>query len=181
VRWQHEQPPSPISPLVNRRGDAEAPRRSRQGRNRLVDPDHLCPAADCGVELLGDCTVTDTEQRAREALAVETEKDRTGFLAPRLTEAAALRALTTLLTRLDDVERERDEAREECTRLDNLATQWSLEVDAAEARCERLEEREQRAFKFAYFQGEGNPRFLGEWEKSWNKWVAITSQKDTEK
>jgi len=32
----------------------------------------------------------DTEQRARELLAVETEKDRTGFLAPRLTEAAAL-------------------------------------------------------------------------------------------
>ncbi len=78
--------------------------------------------------------MTDTDQRARELLfAAVQHPTRAGSV-----KAGALRALTTLLTRLDAVERDLQEAREECTRLDNLATQWSLGMDVAGARCEKL-------------------------------------------
>ena len=110
--------------------------------------------------------MTDTEQRAREAYRTELRKE---GLSDGMIEAiiggssdgnASLRALTTLLTQLDDVERERDEARaalrdcvsintENCRQRDaaehavgfqnELVIGANLATIAAEARCARLE------------------------------------------
>jgi hypothetical protein len=100
----------------------------------------------------------------------------------------ALRALETLITRLDDVERDLQEAREEHTRLDNLATQWSLEVDAAEARCERLEVAGHAVIQWWDSKlGKELARFKdfpwaedAEWEE-FNALRAALTEKDTEK
>lgn len=88
--------------------------------------------------------VTNTEQRARELLGDPirhiTAQQKFYW------EVDALHAVTALITRLDDVERERDALKAECeAQCETMNCQRDLmgklqrEWRAAEARCERLE------------------------------------------